>query len=68
MVRPVGGNLNCQGGGMKLSSFQPPEKVFKKYLNKINVEKYEGPPLPIAAANRLIEGNRKVDAARYHVH
>ncbi|KAJ4438004.1 hypothetical protein ANN_13943 [Periplaneta americana] len=45
-------------------SYQPQEKQFKRYLNKINVEKYEGPSLPNHAANLLIESNRKFEAER----
>ena len=31
------------GGGKQLKSFQPSEKVFTKFVNKINVDKYTGP-------------------------
>lgn len=48
----------------KISNFQPAEKLFKKYMNKINVEKYEGPQLPMNVANHLIESNRKFEADR----
>lgn len=56
---------NAQHASNKVSSFQPSEKLFKKYTNKINVEKYEGPQLSGAAINTLLESNRKADAERY---
>lgn len=40
-------------------SYQPSEKLFKKYTNLINVDKYEGPSIPHSAANKLTEANRK---------
>lgn len=42
-----------------MSNFQPSEKLFKKFTNRISVEKYEGPFLPHTAANKLSEANRK---------
>lgn len=45
-----------------MSNFQPSEKLFKKFTNKINVDKYEGPKIPQHAANRLTEATRKQDA------
>lgn len=48
----------------KLTSYQPQENVFKKFTNKINLEKYEGPSLPGHVVNTLIENNRKYDASR----
>ncbi|KAL1465762.1 hypothetical protein WDU94_005305 [Cyamophila willieti] len=49
----------------KVTNYQPSEKVLKKFLNKINVEKYEGPSsLPIHAKNALIECNKKADMDR----
>lgn len=63
-VRPIANQANAQTSSDKVTNFQPSEKVFKKYLNKINVEKYEGPQLPHKPANELMEANRKVDADR----
>jgi hypothetical protein len=37
----------------------------RRFLNKINVEKYEGPVLPNCATNLLIESNRRLEAERY---
>jgi hypothetical protein len=47
------------------SSYQPQEKQLKRFINKINVEKYEGPVLPNCAANMLIESSRRFEAERY---
>jgi hypothetical protein len=47
------------------NSYQPQEKQLKRFINKIHVEKYEGPALPDCAANLLIESSRKFDAERY---
>lgn len=54
--------MNAQGNSEKVSNYQPSDKLFKKYTNKINVEKYEGPKIPHHAANRLYEATRKQDA------
>lgn len=56
---------NAQSASNKVTSFQPSEKVFKKFTSKINVEKYEGPKLPNSAVNTLLESARKADAERY---
>nr|CAD7575960.1 unnamed protein product [Timema californicum] len=56
---------NCNVNNSKLTNYQPPEKLFKRYSNKINVEKYEGPSLPGHAANFLIESGKKLDADRF---
>lgn len=55
---------NTQTKSVKVTSYQPSEKLFKRYINKINVEKYEGPALPLNVANHLIETNRRVEADR----
>ncbi|XP_024080310.1 serine/threonine-protein kinase RIO1 isoform X2 [Cimex lectularius] len=64
MVRSNKGHPNAQMPSDKVSSYQPNDKLLKKYVNKINVEKYEGPELPMKAANYLIEANRKNEAER----
>jgi len=43
-------------------NFQPTEKLFKKFANKINVDKYEGPAL-----NMIQEQNKKDDKDRHRV-
>jgi len=44
---------------MKVTKFQPSEKVFKKFYDKIKVEKYEGP-----AFNKVVEQNRRAEKER----
>lgn len=57
-------HLNQQSQSKRVTDYQPQEKLFKRFLNKINVEKYEGPSLPTHAANKLIENARRADAGR----
>ena len=45
--RAGGGNMSLQSSAVNVKSFQPTEKLFKKFVNKINVDKYEGPALSI---------------------
>lgn len=46
-------------------NFQPVEKTMKKYVDKINVEKYAGPQLSNKAMSALVEKGRKMDNERY---
>jgi RIO kinase 1 len=48
----------------KMTNFQPSEKLFKKYTNRINVEKYEGPQLPNYAINTVLEKDRRQENER----
>lgn len=49
----------------KLTSYQPQENILKKFTNRINLEKYEGPTsLPGHVVNTLLQSNRRTDAAR----
>lgn len=58
-------HTNVQGSSQKVSNFQPADALFKKFTNKINVEKYEGPQaLPNHAKNTLIENQRKTESDR----
>lgn len=57
-----GTHSNSQKSSEKITNFQPSEKLFKKFTNLINVDKYEGPKIPHSAANKLTEANRKQDA------
>ena len=43
----------------KVTKFQPSEKVFTKYSEKINVNKYEGPKLSGSAVNKVIEQEKR---------
>lgn len=56
---------NSQTSSHKVSSFQPSDKLFRKYTNKISVEHYEGPKLPNHAVNTLLESNKRADQDRY---
>lgn len=61
-----GGNTsNAQTASNNVSRFQPPDKLFKKFTNKINVEKYGGPQLPNHTVNTMLENNRRTDADRF---
>ncbi|XP_057337317.1 serine/threonine-protein kinase rio1 [Microplitis mediator] len=55
---------NSQGVSNKITSYQPIDKLLRRYANKINVEKYEGLSLPHGAANVLNETNKKIDNQR----
>ncbi|XP_052860599.1 serine/threonine-protein kinase RIO1 [Anopheles cruzii] len=58
-------HTNAQSASQKVSHFQPADVLFKKFTNRINVEKYEGPAsLPGHAKNTLIETQRKADGER----
>ncbi|XP_063221197.1 serine/threonine-protein kinase RIO1 isoform X2 [Bacillus rossius redtenbacheri] len=58
---------SCQAGTDRLSNYQPPDKLFRRYVNKINMEKYEGPSLSCHAENALIRNDRKLEADRMRV-
>ncbi|GJQ74979.1 hypothetical protein Trydic_g9604 [Trypoxylus dichotomus] len=55
---------NLQHISNKLNDYQPNDTLFRKYVNKINVSKYEGPSLSSHAANLLIQKERKMDNER----
>ncbi|KAG5880511.1 hypothetical protein JTB14_003970 [Gonioctena quinquepunctata] len=48
----------------KLRSFQPRDNLFKKYTNKINVEKYEITNLPSHTTNLLMENQKRTENER----
>lgn len=56
--------VNTQNVSNKMTNYQPSDKLFRRYANKINVEKYEGPSLPGHAANLLIENDKRVEKER----
>ena len=43
----------------RITKFQPSEKVFTKFSEKINVNKYEGPKLSGSAVNKVIEQEKR---------
>ncbi|XP_066598713.1 serine/threonine-protein kinase RIO1 [Prorops nasuta] len=55
-------SLNIQS--KKITNYQPSGKLFHRYANKINIEKYEGPALPGHAANVLMESNKRTEKDR----
>ncbi|XP_063903589.1 serine/threonine-protein kinase RIO1 [Zophobas morio] len=50
---------NPQTASNKVSNYQPPDNLFKKYTNKINVEKYEVHTLPSHATNFLTANEKR---------
>ncbi|XP_043787193.1 serine/threonine-protein kinase RIO1 isoform X2 [Apis laboriosa] len=58
-------NINAQNISDKITNYQPLDKLFRRYANKINIEKYEGPILPGHAANLLIENDKRVEKDRF---
>lgn len=58
-------HANAQSSSHKVSSFQPTDKLFKKYSNKINVDQYELPRLPNHAMNTLLESKKKLESDRF---
>ncbi|XP_043464414.1 serine/threonine-protein kinase RIO1-like [Leptopilina heterotoma] len=60
-------SANTQNVSTKISNYQPTEKLFQRYANKINLEKYEGPSLPNHATNSLIQKNKRVDKDRIRI-
>lgn len=51
---------------MKISDYQPSENLFKKYLDKVNTDPYEGPLLTHEASNKLMESYKKADSIRFN--
>lgn len=48
----------------KVASYQPMDKLLRRYADKINMEKYEGPSLSNYVANILIENNKRTEKDR----
>ncbi|KAL0822716.1 hypothetical protein ABMA28_004733 [Loxostege sticticalis] len=59
-------NVNTQAPSNKISTYQPTEKLFKKYINKINVDKYE-PVMSSHTEKFLNQNDRKVDNERIRI-
>jgi len=58
---------NLQNISTKITSYQPKHDLLSRYVNKINLGKYEGPTLSAHVANELIKNNRLVDRDRLRV-
>ncbi|XP_066244976.1 serine/threonine-protein kinase RIO1 [Euwallacea similis] len=56
-----GSHSNQQQYSNKLSTFQPNENLFKKYVNKVNVDKYEAQSLSDHADNQLLINQKKTE-------
>lgn len=62
------GQHNTQVTSNKISNYQPTDQLLRKFTNKINIEKYEGPTnLPGHATNMLIEKQKQSDNERIRV-
>jgi len=64
------GGQNRQNGSSssaKVTKFQPTEKVFTKFVGKINIDKYQGPKVSDQAQNKVLAQNRKEDKERFRV-
>ncbi|CAO1441244.1 unnamed protein product [Diamesa hyperborea] len=57
-------HTNAQNASEKVSNYQPSDKMFRKFTNKISIEKYEGPKMTHNAANKLMD-NRKQESDRF---
>ncbi|XP_044011545.1 serine/threonine-protein kinase RIO1 [Aphidius gifuensis] len=58
-------SANTQKISDNVTNYQPKDKLFKRFSNKIKMEKYEGPAsLPHSAANKLIETNKRSEKDR----
>lgn len=58
-------SINAQNVSNKITNYQPSDKLFRRYANKINIERYEGPTLPGHATNLLIENDKRVEKDRF---
>nr|XP_018918258.1 PREDICTED: serine/threonine-protein kinase RIO1-like [Bemisia tabaci] len=58
---------NKQSNSKKVTSYQPPEKLFKKFVDKINVDDYDVRSLPQHAKNYLNETTRRTENERLRI-
>ncbi|KAG6461654.1 hypothetical protein O3G_MSEX012769 [Manduca sexta] len=58
-------NINSQAPSNKVTTYQPTEKLFKKYVHKINVDKYE--PMSNNTEKFLDQNDRKVINERIRI-
>lgn len=57
-------HYNQQQASNKVSNYQPADNLYKKYLKKINMEKYEVPQLPSHAVSHLLMNEKKMESER----
>lgn len=61
-------HTNYQQTSQKITNYQPPEKLLRKFTNRINVEKYDPRSnMSDQAANRLVSFDRKQESERVRV-
>lgn len=58
---------NQQLSQNKVGTYQPNDQLFRKYTNKINVDKYEAPHLSSKATNLLIQSEKRMDNDRIRI-
>lgn len=58
---------NQQVSQNKGSTYQPTDQLFRKYTNKINVDKYEAPHLSSKATNLLMQSEKRMDNDRIRI-
>ncbi|KAF9811382.1 hypothetical protein SFRURICE_002751 [Spodoptera frugiperda] len=58
-------SVNSQAPSSKMSTFQPNEKLFKKFVNKINVDQYE--PISRSTEKFMNMNDRKQDNERIRI-
>ncbi|KAI5645531.1 RIO1 family domain-containing protein [Phthorimaea operculella] len=56
---------NAQAPSNKVTTYQPSEKLFKKYINKINVDNYQ--PMSNSAEKFMDQNDRKADSGRIRI-
>lgn len=66
-AQTTSGHTNTQNVSSKVTSYQPRQKLFRRYANRINLEKYEGPPLPNHVVSVLINNDKRVDKDRIRI-
>lgn len=58
---------NQQNLATKTTVYQPNEKLLRRFEDRINVDKYEGPPVPLSTINLLLENKRHSDSDRLRI-
>ncbi|CAG7817417.1 unnamed protein product [Allacma fusca] len=58
---------NCQRKPEMQGCNQTADEMYRKYVSKVNVDKYEGANLSASAANKMIATNKKLDGHKLKV-
>lgn len=65
-LAPAASANHQQSSSNRVTAYQPSDKLFRKYTNRISVERYEGPAdLPSAAVNTLLAADRRSEQERF---